>query len=975
MRRVVICLTVLGAALFLVPRTSSAQSAAIAGVVKDTSGAVMPGVLVEASSPALIEKTRSVVSDSAGQYKIIDLVPGTYEVSFTLAGFKTVRRGGILLEGIFTPSVNAELQVGSVQETLTVTAESPAVDMVNNQTTFVANREVLDAIPTTRRDTTARALLIPGTTVTPFVLGQYNLTSHGSSTQDFTMAIDGLRVNNLCGNGQYSGFYMNDQAVQELTYSTGSENAEIQSSGIRVNSVPKDGGNRFSGSFLLYGQGSSLQADNRTDAMKAIQANGLPLISIAATAYDWQINPSFGGPLAKDKLWFYFTYKYEDAKVYVPSSHFADGSPAFRNLMGNYSGVGRLTWAASSKDKIRVYVEKQFNGEFYNGFNTYAVTTPDASTDAFGNGWIPQVRWTRAQSNKLLLEAGIAYYNQPYEQDCKASVKPTNLPILNGSTGLLTGACGYTIPPYSSTTKDYSTMASASYVTGSHAMKVGITDGWGQNSRTFAPNANIDALIKINVAGLGNDLPFQAVVYNSPATAVQNVNSDFGSYAQDTWTMKRLTLNYGARFEHFNASVPAESSPASTWIGARNFPEIPNVPNWSDWAVRLAGAYDLFGTGKTAIKANAGKYVASQAAGYAQTFNGMSGVTQTVNWTDLDRNGTILDAAGNIEVNEVGPRTANFGQVTVRPDPALPRSYNWEYSALLQHELMPRTSVTVGFYHRDFYNLQVFDNQNLSAADWTALSILTPTDTRLPLSGQPIPLYTLNPAKVGIATDNLYTFSTQNTSAYNGFEVTANLRRDKFILFGGVTTDRLVTSNCDGSTTTQDIGQRGASARDNPNSLRFCNVTLATAGQPAGVFRTSVKASAAYSFPYDIQVSGSFSSIPGPGVRADYTVTSALAGRSIIGSTTGTASTIVNLVEPNSLFLPYQNRLDLRAGKTFKLDRAKIQGFVDMFNVLNAGTVLSVNQTYGAVAATNAWNTPTSIMDGRYLRFGLQMNF
>ena len=87
--------------------------------------------------------------------------------------------------------------------------------------------------------------------------------------------------------------------------------------------------------------------------------------------------------------------------------------------MGNYSGVGRVTWAASSKDKIRVYVEKQFNGEFYNGFNTYAISTPEASTDAFGGGWIPQVRWTRAQSNKLLLEAGISYYNQPYEQDCQ----------------------------------------------------------------------------------------------------------------------------------------------------------------------------------------------------------------------------------------------------------------------------------------------------------------------------------------------------------------------------------------------------------------------------------------------------------------------------------------------------------------------------------------------------------------------------
>jgi hypothetical protein len=968
MRRVVLCLAVLGAAVLFVPRAGLAQDrAAITGVVRDTSGAVMPGVLVEASSPALIEKTRSAVTDSAGQYKIVDLGPGTYEVSFTLAGFKTVRRGNLILEGNITPTVNAELQVGSLTEVLTVTAESPIVDVVNNQQSFVASREVLDAIPTTRRDTTARALLIPGTTVTPFVLGQYNLTSHGSATSDFTMAIDGLRVNNLCGSGQYSGFYMNDAAVQELTYSTGSESAEIQSSGIRVNSVPKDGGNRFSGSFFLYGQkgcdatatsGCFMAADNRSDAAKAAG------ITIAGTSFDWQINPSFGGPLVKDKLWFYATYKYQDAKVWVPSSHFSDGSPAFRRLEGNYSGIGRVTWAATNKDKIRVYLEKQFNGEYYNGFNTYAVSTPEASTDAYGRGWIPQVRWTRAQSSKLLFEAGIAYYNQPYEQSCRPEPGPTALPSLNFSTGLLSGKCGYTIPPYSSTTKDYNVMAAASYVTGSHAMKFGFTDLWGENSRTFAPAANIDTLIKINttIPGVGpvTDFPAQVVVYNSPATSIQNVNSDFGSYAQDTWTLKRVTLNYGARFEHFNASVPAESSPASTWIGARNFPAIPDVPNWNDWAVRFAVAYDLFGTGKTAVKANAGKYVAAQAAGYAQTFNGMSGVTQTVTWNDASRNGTIYDAAGNIETTEVGPRTANYGQVTSRPDPALARGNNWEYSAVIQHELMPRVSVTAGYYRRNFYNLQVNDNQNLALSDWSApFNISTPTDPRLPLSGQPIPLYNLNAAKVGVATDTLVTYSTANTTTYNGVEFTANMRRDRFIIFGGVTTDRRTTITCDGDTS-------ASTPRDTPNGARFCDAVPP--------YRTTLKASAAYSFPYDINLSGSFTSIPGPSVNANYTVTAAIAGRPIVSATSGTNTLTVNLIQPGTVFLDYQNRLDLRVGKTFKLDRSKIQGFMDVFNVFNAGTALSVNQTYAA-SGTNSWMAPTTLMDGRYLRFGMQLNF
>ena len=394
------------------------------------------------------------------------------------------------------------------------------------------------------------------------------------------------------------------------------------------------------------------------------------------------------------------------------------------------------------------------------------------------------------------------------------------------------------------------------------------------------------------------------------------------------------------------------------------------VPNWNDWSVRLAAAYDVFGTGKTAIKANAGKYVASQAAGFAQTFNGMSGATQTRTWNDADGNGTIFDAAGSIQTSEVIGGTSNFGQITARPDPNLARGYNWEYSAQLQHELMPRMSATVGFYHRDFYNLQVADNQNVATSDWTELSVATPTDTRLPLSGQAISLYSLNANKVGIATDNLVTYSTKNKTTYNGFEVSANLRRDKFILFGGVTTDRLVTTNCDGSSSTA-----GTSGRDNPNGLRFCDSILVTQGQPAGVFRTTIKASAAYSFPYDIQVSGSFTSIPGPGVAANYTVTSAIAGRPIVGSTSGATSVVVNLVQPNSLFLATQNRLDMRFGKTFRINTKRIQGFADVFNVLNAGTVMSVNQTYGAVAATNLWYRPLTIMEGRYVRFGVQMTF
>jgi hypothetical protein len=186
-------------------------------------------------------------------------------------------------------------------------------------------------------------------------------------------------------------------------------------------------------------------------------------------------------------------------------------------------------------------------------------------------------------------------------------------------------------------------------------------------------------------------------------------------------------------------------------------------------------------------------------------------------------------------------------------------------------------------------------------------------------------------------------------------EFTANLRGAKYLMFGGVTTDRRATTSCD--------------ERDNPNGLRFCD--------SIGPFRSTVKASGAYTMKYDVQVSGSFSSIPAGGIGANYTVTAAVAGRpagSVIGSVTGATSTTINLIEPGSMYLDRQNRFDLRLGKNFRFGNRKIQGFMDVFNVLNAGTITRVNETYAA-SGTNLWLTPQAIMEGRYVRFGTQMTF
>ena len=940
MRRLLLSLAVVCLASLVLPSDVHAQ-AAIAGVVKDSTGAALPGVTVEASSPALIERVRSAVTDGAGQYRIVDLSPGTYNVTFTLTGFKPVRRTGVILEGNFTAPVSVGLDVGSLEETVTVTGESPIVDVVSNRATVVVNRDMMDAIPTGTRSLQARAYLIPGTMVTPVGSGQTSMTIYGSSSADAVVMVDGMRLNLLEGQGQFSGIYLNDGMAQEISYDTGAQSAEVAQGGLRVNMIPREGGNTFSGIFFIQGANGPLASDNRSEAVRAFIPQPLGL------AHTYEINPSFGGPIKRDKAWFYFTYKLQNTKSYTT---LPDRSQGIQENWPNYSYVTRLTWQATPRDKFRFYLDKQMNGQRYEGLG--ATTTLEASHKLWTpSGQTPQLKWMQTTTNKLMLEAGITLYDLNFRREPQPGVGRLDLPRFEIATGVSSGTYAGTMD---SGSKNWTSTASASYVTGSHSFKTGVNYGWGRRLRSW-PSPNPADILQLR---FNNGVPAQVQVRNTPIDeSIERMNADLGLYAQDAWTINRLTLNIGARYDYFNAEVPALSAPASQWVAARDRPAVKNVPNWHDWAIRLAGAYDLFGTGKTALKVNASKYVASAALGFAENFNTLTAATETRTWNDADGNRSVLDANGNLQRNEIIGGTANFGQAsgTDRPDPALQREYNWEYGATIQHELFPRVSVSGGYHRRTYGNLAVTDNLNLSVDDWTPFTITAPVDDRLPGGGGfPITMYTLNTNKVGAATDNLRTFSTKNSRVYNGVDLNVNARIGQTaFLLGGITHERLVSTSCD--------------QRDNPNSLRFCD--------SSGPYRTLFKIAGSYELPYAIQVSGSFISRPGISVSANYTVTSAIAGRPIVGSTAGAAQISVNLIQPGTMFTDYLNTLDFRLARTFRVGRYRMQALVDVYNLLNAGTVTTVNTTFGAVAATRVWNNPLTIQTSRYLRFGGQFTF
>src|SRR5262245_50153349 len=307
--------------LTLLPAAASAQTSSIAGTVKDASGAVLPGVTVEVSSPALIERVRSAITDGAGRYSITNLRSGTYSVTISLPGFTTVRREGIELTADFTATINADMKVGALAETLTVTAESPVVDTQSITTRTVMTRDVLDAIPT-GRNIQAVGIMIPGTALS---IGGGNTLSRdvGGSGQlqqsplnykgsiDSVQTVEGMRLNNLEGTGQYSGVYWNEASFEEFSYVTGADSAEMGQGGIRINMIPKDGGNTFRGSSYGNFTKGSWQADNlRSNLAGDRQYNpGNSLTNVGAVEKIWDFSTSLGGPIAKDRAWFNFTYR------------------------------------------------------------------------------------------------------------------------------------------------------------------------------------------------------------------------------------------------------------------------------------------------------------------------------------------------------------------------------------------------------------------------------------------------------------------------------------------------------------------------------------------------------------------------------------------------------------------------------------------------------------------------------------------
>ena len=960
------------------------QAGSIAGVVRDSSGAVLPGVTVEAASPALIEKVRTVVTDGQGQYKVIDLRPGSYTVTFSLAGFGSVRREGVELTTAFTANVNAEMRVGALEETVTVTGESPIVDTQNVVRLATASREVMDVLPTDR-NFVSFAAMTPSVLVTGVrqnVGGSIpetgmNLVVHGSRASDSLVMVEGMPIINGGGTGGLMyGNYLNNSLAQEITFQTDSHNAEFERATVYSNFIPKEGSNVFRGSFTTRWAGESWQSDNLGDdqiAQGLRSGNRIEKI--------WDINPAAGGPIIEDRLWVYGSYRHWGTYNTVAGSfRDRDFSDLFyqpsteQNLfpVWHQSAVARFTAQLNQKNKLNVYYDWQYT-YFGNCFVPTYLTAISACPE-YKNipQYIVQGSWSSPVTNKLLLEAGGTItpqdfhgYRRPGVSETQFSISDTLAPPGYPTTwGSAAVGYGY------NRSDQMNVRGSASYVTGTHAVKVGMTLMHSWRFTTNEPNNSVTLSLR---AGQ----PFSLTQYARPEQYHETLRYNMGIYAQDQWRLNRLTLNYGVRVDFLNARVDAQDIAAGPFTPARSFEAIENVPNWRDVDPRFGVVYDLFGDGKTALKASVGRYVVGESYTIARAVNPVQTTVNQVTRTWASPSGTFnpfndcdltnpnanskypgqpgCGAINNPLFGQVATRTTNYDPEIVSGWGVRPN--NWEMQASVQREVIPRVSAYASYTRRWFGNLTATRNLNVSNADFTGYCVPIPADSRLPGGGggEQCGLFDVNRI---IAPNNLI-FNSGDVGGiedvYDGFDfdVQARLARN-MLVSGGVSLGRERINNCN---LIDDLSL----AFNGPRTEAYCDV------RPP--FQPQVKGQVATPLRWGLNVSATFQSLSGPQLNANYPLSNAIAAPSLGRPFTNVAPT-VNLLPGGTMYGDRIYQTDLRISRVIRSGRTTIRPTVSIYNLFNANPVQTYNNTLGP-----AWLSPTTIMQARFVDIGVQVDF
>src|SRR5687767_604661 len=821
MRRQVF-LILLGLELVLAPRLALAQSS-ITGVVRDTSGAVLPGVTVEASSDTLIEKVRSAVTDGNGLYRIVELRPGTYDVTFTLTGFSIYKREKLELSADFNATVNAELRVGALEETITVTGESPIVDVQSARRQRTLDSDLVQSLPTAKGYAGLMVLIpsmvqsgggVPNVQLSP---GMVVFGGRGGRGNEGRAQVAGLNTGASLNGGGVSGYRQDVENAQEIAITTAGGLGETEVGGPTINIVPRTGGNTFRSHFFFTGLRGGMQASNFSDELQ--QAG---LRTPAKTNYIYDTSYSLGGPIKQDKIWFYFLGYYRGSENTIPGMFYNQNEfdptkwsyvpdtnrPALSGGRGPLQPALRLTFQLSTRDKLNLFWDEQISNNSLGAGS--ATNAPE--TGGRNHGWqrVQQVKWTSTRTNKLLLDAGLGTYlsnwntRERYAEDSPLSVDARrNLIQVNeqcaatqprdafgrgGSCAENGGIAGLTYRNQNTWNADWigahTWNAAATYVSGANSIKVGYQGAYHADNRAQEGGTN-DLTYRFN-----NGIPNQLTQRLEPYRTYSRVRYN-ALFVQDQLTRGRLTMTGALRYDHSWSYYPEQSIGGG---GVRFLPvqftweESKGVIGYNDITPRVGVAYDVFGNGKTAVKFNLGKYLEAAVNGngnYSALLpSSRIDLTQSRTWTDNNGNYTPdcdLVSGASQDLRAAGGdfcgawANPNFGKaVDASGNPIYSLGYaekilkgwgtrpsDWQIGATLQQEILPRVSVEVGYTRRWLKNFTVTDNLAVGEGDFDTFSIVAPQDSRLPGGGgyTVSGLYNIKPALFSVAPNQLRTYA------------------------------------------------------------------------------------------------------------------------------------------------------------------------------------------------------------------------
>jgi hypothetical protein len=975
------------AALAASPAYAQTQTGEIVGRVTDGSGAALPGVSVTASSPVLLQPQTTVTGDT-GAYQFTNLPIGTYAVRFDLTGFRTLVQENIRVATGFSARTDAKLEISALQETVTVTSETPIVDTRQRGTGSTFTQDMLQNLPSAR-DPWVMLEQTAGITMDRANVGgtqsgqQSNYVSRGANQTNNMWSIDGVTVTDLVATGS-SAIYYDFDSFEEMQVSTGGNDASLQTGGVGINLVTKSGTDRFKGSGRYYITDEQFQADNVDDELRAQNAtSGNPIQRIEDYGFE------AGGPLYRGRAWVWGSYGKQDINVGILGFYERrDGCPTSRTdplanqlptkelrsclrpdttLLDNYNIKGSgVPFRNNTASWLSNFAEK-----FRNARDGSDLRPPETVFVQNGPVWTHKFSDQHVVTDRLLADLQIAHvggnfslnFPDPALRDVQRSFE------LAQPAGLWGRSFQESIfdRPFDSVNVNLSYFRPG-MLGGDHAFKAGFGVRQADGVTTSHIGGNTTAQFTRGVATF-------AELHRDAATTYSTDYLSF--FAQDTFMRGRMTAVIGFRVDRQTDKALGASVQAHPFVPdllpAASFSGVDTELVWTDFSPRLGLTYDVTGTGRTVIRGSYSRYYGQLGpSGTSAILNPLTAVTLRLPWTDTNGDQfvqrdeldfsvrpTLVTGNWNAE-NPASPTTANL------LDPNAKNDSTDEVIAGVDHQIGGSFAVGASYVYRSYGDFLWDDAIGITAADYSPVDDFVATGCR----GGACPAITYYTPNFQRPTSFIRTNRPGRTRTFNGFELTARKRMsNRWMANASVAYNDAVEHFDDPAGYGITVPVSLTTASDDPTEQPFINAAQyapETAGSGIGAVFINAKwlfkTSGLYNLPWDVNVSGVYNA------RQGYPFIEAIL---VTGRPRGASNVLVPTAPVGATRLDTMHQVDFRVEKVFRVGATRLSGSVDVFNLFNANTILTRERQLNSTTAGDA----RGILAPRVVRFGVRIQF